>query len=97
MNTIHLNGELTQKAQMRYTPAGLAVLEVVFHHASVVLEAGEERKLMFDFSAKAAGDIALALEKEPLGSVFKIDGFLAPKTARSRQLIVHITQYSQGV
>lgn len=97
MNTIHLNGELTQKSQMRYTPAGLPVLEVVFHHMSVVNEAGSERKLEFDFSAKACGDIALFLEKEPLGSVFEMSGFIAPKSIRSRQLIVHITQYSQGV
>ena len=97
MNTIRLTGEFTQKAQMRYTPAGLAVIEVVFHHASVVKEASQERKLVFDFAAKACGDIALALDKEPLGSVFEIYGFLAPRSQRSRQMIVHITQYSQGV
>ena len=97
MNTVRLTGEFTQKAQMRYTPAGLAVLEVVFHHASVVKEASQERKLVFDFAAKACGDIALALDKEPLGSVFEIYGFLAPRSQRSRQMIVHITQYSQGV
>lgn len=97
MNTIHLNGELVQKAQMRYTPAGIAVLEVVFHHMSVVKEAGIERKLEFDFSAKACGEIASSLDKEPLGSVFHLSGFLAPKSLKSRQLIVHITQYSQGV
>ena len=97
MNTVRLTGEFTQKAQMRYTPAGLAVIEVVFHHASVVKEASQERKLVFDFAAKACGDIALALDKEPLGSVFEIYGFLAPRSQRSRQMIVHITQYSQGV
>ncbi len=97
MNTIHLNGELTQKAQMRYTPAGLPVLEVVFHHMSVVNEAGSQRRLEFDFSAKACGDVALSLNRETLGSVFNMTGFMAPKSIRSRQLIVHITQYSQGV
>ena len=97
MNTIRLTGEFTQKAQMRYTPAGLAVLEVVFHHMSVVKEAGSDRKLVFDFAGKACGDIALAIDKEPLGSVFEISGFLAPRSQRSRQMIVHITQYSQGV
>ena len=80
MNTIRLTGEFTQKAQMRYTPAG-----------------GSDRKLVFDFAGKACGDIALALDKEPLGSVFEISGFLAPRSQRSRQMIVHITQYSQGV
>ena len=62
MNTIRLTGEFTQKAQMRYTPAGLAVLEVVFHHMSVVKEAGEDRRLVFDFAGKACGDIAEALD-----------------------------------
>lgn len=97
MNTIKLTGEFTQKAQMRYTPSGLAVLEVVFHHVSVVKEAGEDRRLVFDFAGKACGDIALALDKEPLGSIFEVSGFLAPRSQRSRQMIVHITQYSQGV
>ena len=41
--------------------------------------------------------VALALDKEPIGSVFEISGFLAPRSQRSRQMIVHITQYSQGV
>ncbi|HIU84878.1 MAG TPA: primosomal replication protein N [Candidatus Aphodousia gallistercoris] len=94
VNRIELFAEFTQKAQMRYTPSGVAVLEVVLHHVSVVKEAGVDRKLEFDFPAKACGDIALALDKEPLGSVFKLSGFIAPRSQRSRQLIVHITQYS---
>lgn len=97
MNTVTLAGEFTQKYELRYTPAGLAVLEVVFHHMSVVKEAGSDRKLQYDVTCKACGDIALALNQEPLGSVFKLTGFLAPRSQRSRQLIVHITQYSQGV
>ena len=97
MNRIELFGEFTQKSEMRYTPAGIAVLEVVFHHISVVKEAGADRRLEFDFAAKACGEIAQALDSEPLGSVFKLIGFLAPRSQRSRQLIVYITQYSQGV
>ena len=54
-------------------------------------------EVVFDFAGKACGDIALALDKEPLGSIFEISGFLAPRSQRSRQMIVHITQYSQGV
>ena len=96
MNTVTLTGEFTQKYELRYTPAGLAVLEVV-HHMSVVKEAGSDWKLQYDLACKACGDIALALNQEPLGSVFKLTGFLAPRSQRSRQLIVHITQYSQGV
>lgn len=97
MNEITLIGEFTQKAPMRYTPAGLAVLEGVFHHQGEVMEAGAKRKLTFDFPAIAIGEIAKALDKEPLGSAMKVTGFVAPRSARSRQLIVHITQYSQGV
>lgn len=94
MNEVALNGEFTQKAPMRYTPAGLAVLEGVFHHQGEVMEAGAKRKLLFDFPAIAIGEIATALDKEPLGKTLEVTGFIAPRSARSRQLIVHITQYS---
>jgi primosomal replication protein N len=94
VNEISLIGEFTQKAPMRYTPAGLAVLEGVFHHQGEVMEAGAKRKLAFDFPAIAIGEIATALDKEPLGNALQVTGFIAPRSARSRQLIVHITQYS---
>jgi len=94
VNEISLNGEFTQKAPMRFTPAGVAVLEGVFHHQGEVMEAGAKRKLAFDFPAIAIGEIAAALDKEPLGKALQVTGFIAPRSARSRQLIVHITQYS---
>ena len=94
MNTITINGEFTQKAPMRYTPAGLAVLEGVLHHESEVMEAAMPRKLIFEMPFKAVGEMALALDKVPLGTYIQARGFLAPKSARFKQLIVHITQYS---
>lgn len=94
MNNITVNGEFTQKSPMRYTPAGLAVLEGVLHHESEVVEAAIPRKLIFEMPFKAVGEIAVALDKEPIGRFIQARGFLAPKSARFKQLIVHITQYS---
>jgi primosomal replication protein N len=78
---------------LRYTPAGVAVAEATFRHEGAVVEAGAERDLAFEFAAVAVGPVAMALEREPLGKTFDLEGFVAPRSRRSSRLIVHITEY----
>lgn len=87
------------KSALRYTPAGLAVLEASFQHESSVIEAAAERTLAFEFSAIALGAVAQALDRESLGQPMTLEGFIAPRTRRSTRLVMHITEYrvSEGV
>ena len=81
------------KSALRYTPAGVAVLEASFEHEGTVTEAAGERTLAFEFAAIALGAIAQALDREPLGQPMLLEGFIAPRTRRTTRLVVHVTEY----
>jgi single-strand binding protein/primosomal replication protein n len=93
VNLIQINGTLTSRDDVRYTPAGIQVFEGVFHHRTELTEAGRVRKLEYDFPAIAFGAVAEALNKMSLGTALNIKGFLAPRSMKSTRLIVHITEY----
>ena len=99
MNQLRIRGKAVAKSALRYTPAGIAVLEASFEHEGSVTEATAERTLAFEFSAIALGAVAQALDREPLGKPMILEGFIAPRTRRSTRLVMHITEYkaSEGV
>lgn len=69
------------------------MLEVGLRHDGAVAEAGIERKLQFEAAAVVLGDAALRLSRVRLGAALAVRGFLAPRSRKSRTLIVHITDY----
>ena len=81
------------KSALRYTPAGVAVLEASFEHEGTVTEAAAERTLAFEFSTIALGAVAQALDREPLGAWMTLHGFVAPRARRTTRLVVHVTEY----
>ena len=86
------------KSALRFTPAGVAVLEASFEHQGAVVEAASPRTLKFEFSAIALGAVAQALDREPLGQSVMLEGFIAPRTRRSTRLVMHVTEYTvEGV
>ena len=99
MNQLRIRGKAVAKSALRYTPAGIAVLEASFAHEGTVTEATAERTLAFAFSVIALGAVAQALDREPLGRPMMLEGFIAPRTRRSTRLVMHITEYkaSEGV
>jgi primosomal replication protein N len=93
VNQIRIRATTVARSALRYTPAGIAVAEASFRHEGPVIEAGAERQLGFEFAAIALGPVAMALEREPLGKLVELSGFIAPRSRRSTRLIVHITEY----
>ena len=75
---------------LRYTPAGIPLLSFVLQHASEQIEAGLKRKVECEVNAVALGD--LASSHIQLGSSVKVKGFLAKRSAKSTQLVLHIEQ-----
>jgi primosomal replication protein N len=99
VNQLRIRGKAVAKSALRYTPAGIAVLEASFEHEGSVTEATAQRTLAFEFYAVALGAVAQALDREPLGRPMMLEGFIAPRTRRSTRLMMHITEYkaSEGV
>ena len=93
MNEFRLSGVLVERAALRFTPAGVPVLEARIQHRSDVIEAGVPRSLEFVVSAVGLGPIAGDLEREALGAQLDLTGFLAPRSRRSSKLVLHLTQY----
>ncbi len=85
-----LSGVVTSLEPIRYTPAGIPLLSFVLQHASEQIEAGLKRKVECEVNAVALGDIAK--QNIQLGSSVKAKGFLAKRSAKSTQLVLHIQQ-----
>jgi primosomal replication protein N len=88
VNKLAISGQVTQLEDLRYTPAGLPLLSFVISHVSENVEAGLKRKVECELNAVAIGD--LAKTNIQLGTKLKALGFLAKRSAKSTQLVLHI-------
>ena len=80
MNSFELDGILEKKDVIRYTLASVPILDLAIRHMSVVQEVGPAAK---------------ALNEVELGSRLKFRGFLTTSSARSRKLVLHITEFEK--
>lgn len=90
MNKLVLSGEVVQIEPLRYTPAGLPLLSFVVRHASEQLEAGIKRKVECEMAVVAIGDIARQAQRIELSSQVKLAGFIAKRSLKSTQLVLHL-------
>jgi len=92
VNQVVLTATAQEVKALRYTPAGLPVVELLLDHASQVLEAGQLRRVALQLPAVALGDMALLLTDTPLGSGLHVRGFLAPARKGSGRIVLHIQE-----
>ncbi len=78
---------------IRYTPAGIPLLSFVLQHASEQIEAGLKRKVECEVNAVVLGNLTgdFAKSNIQIGANIKAKGFLAKRSAKSTQLVMHIT------
>lgn len=88
MNKLALQAEVVHIEPLRYTPAGIPLLSVILHHVSEQIEAGMKRKVECEVNAVVLGDLALTGLK--LGANILAAGFLARRSLKSTQLVMHI-------
>jgi primosomal replication protein N len=88
LNNLTLSGVVISLEPIRYTPAGIPLLSFVLQHASEQTEAGLRRKVECEVNAVILGD--LAKSSIQLGSSVNVKGFLAKRSAKSTQLVLHI-------
>ena len=79
---------MVQIEPLRYTPAGIPLLSVILRHASEQIEAGMKRKVECEVNAVILGDLALKGLKT--GAQIIAQGFLARRSLKSTQLVMHI-------
>ncbi len=91
-NRLVLAGEVTEVAELRYTPAGIPLLSFTLKHVSQQVEAGMKRQVECEVPAVAMAKIAEQAKGLRIGNVARVAGFLAKKSLNSRQLILHINE-----
>ncbi|MDO9281244.1 MAG: primosomal replication protein N [Methylotenera sp.] len=93
MNKLELQAEVVLIEPLRYTPAGIPLLSVVLRHTSDQIEAGMKRRVECEVNAVALGDQILgtpALKGLKVGAHILATGFLAKRSLKSTQLVMHI-------
>lgn len=88
-NEVRLSGVAHDVRELRYTPAGIPVLEFRLRHASVQEEAGGPRRVALDMPAIVFGALAQRLAQGTPEGRIVASGFLAPRSLRSTQLVLH--------
>jgi len=91
LNHFILTATLIAKEALRYTPAGLPVVQCQLEHCGEVIEDQQVRRIQMSLTAIAIGTIARQLEQWPLGEQRQCEGFMAPQSQRSQRLVFHIT------
>ena len=76
---------------MRYTPAGIAVVDFRIEHESEQDEAGAKRKVKAEIGAVAFEAHAHLVAKIAMNTEVKLKGFLGARTKRSKKLVLHVT------
>lgn len=95
MNRLDVQGQVTELSPVRYTPAGIPVLEFLISHESEVTEAGQPRQLAFVLPVLAMGDLVQMTVTMGLGQAVRIQGFLAPVRKDSPRFRLHAQRIQQ--
>ena len=88
-NQFSLTATLAQTGILRYTPAGIPVLDVVLKHESWQMENGESCLVKFELPARIIGKEALQWQHRE-NTLVEVSGFLAPKSQRYPRPILRI-------
>ncbi len=95
-NRVALAGRLVEVDALRITPGGIAVVQCRLRHESECHEAGRNRKVKAEVESIAFEAQARLIAAAALDSPLRVEGFLCAKSARSKKLVLHITNVDFG-
>lgn len=90
-NRVEIAGVLLERGSLRYTPAGVPVVEFRITHVSEQGEAGTTRCIECELPCIAIGAPALLLREVPPGIGIGVTGFLAARSLKQKTLVLHAT------
>jgi len=89
-NQLLLSGTLAHLETLRYTPAGVPLIECRIRHESKQIEANNERMVNVEIAAIAIGDLARKVSQLSLAQPLRVTGFLAQKSQKSQHIVLHL-------
>lgn len=91
-NLLVIQGELVKIEELRFTPAGIPVLNLVIGHLSEQVEAGMKRRAECEVNAVVMGELAKSSQYLKEGTAINASGFIAKRSFKSAQLVLHINK-----
>jgi primosomal replication protein N len=91
-NRLEIEGEVVALDLLRYTPAGIPLVNITFRHTSIQNEAGMKRQAECEIQAVAMDELAKKAVKLSIGEQIKVVGFLARKSLKNDRLMLHINE-----
>ena len=91
-NRTELSGTLLERGSLRYTPAGIPVIEFRIAHHSEQREAGIDRRVECEIACIALGTTALLLKDTGPGIGMHTTGFLAARSLKQKTPVLHVTR-----
>lgn len=92
MNRLQLDAQIVEREPLRYTPAGVPIVNCLLTHRGTTQEAGTARQTDLTLVAMAAGEISGSIANLELGHAARFAGFLAPRHRNAKSLVFHITE-----
>ena len=89
MNRMVLSAQLLERGVVRYTPAGLPVIDCRLQHESTVTEDGQPRRISLEIKALAIGAIARPMSALMLGQTALYGG---SSTSTAPDVVVRTTR-----
>ena len=89
-NQFVVDGELVELDRLQTTPAGIARISLKIRNISTQQEAGMQRQVICEIPALAFGSAAKQISSLQIGQRVKATGFLAQRSLRIAQLVMHI-------
>jgi len=93
-NQLQLLAAVVQVQNLRYTPAGIPVINLVLEHESTLAELDTPRLVKLQLKAVAFGTQAETLSRQGLESVCQFHGFLA-NARNGKGVVFHIQDFSK--
>ena len=87
-----MSGCVLERGALRYTPAGVPVVEFRLEHASEQQEAGGTRKVECELACIALDTLANLMGDAKPGDGLRVKGFLAARSIRNRTPVLHVTE-----
>ena len=88
-----LDARLQARETLRYTPAGVPVLDFALAHESTQVESGSERRVACELAAVALGPVARELAAVAPGAHIRCRGFLARRYRTGMSVALHVNAF----
>jgi primosomal replication protein N len=89
VNQLVLTARVIERHALRYTPAGLPVLDMLLTHESEVRQEGQARKVRLDIRGRAIGSVVAAVEGLEIGASRRFSGFVGSHH-NGRGIVFHL-------